>query len=77
MSTTQQTLGDTDSTDFERGDCIVDKSNRPDSEKLILVECPICRADPDRPRYHFDTHESRPAHFRAEHDATCCSQASR
>ena len=76
MSTTQQTLTDTDSTDFERGDCIVDKSDRPDSEKLILVECPLCRADPDRSRYHFDRHESRPAHFRAEHDA-CCSQASR
>jgi hypothetical protein len=37
------------------------------SGKLSLSECPLCRMDPERPRYHFSAQESRPKHFRDKH----------
>jgi len=47
---------------YQLGDCLRDTSSST-SEKLILVECPICRIDPTRPRYFFDETEKRPSHF--------------
>ena len=66
MSTTQTALNQYGADEFELGDCLRDTANG-SSTKLILVECPLCRVDPTRPRYHFGTHESRPKHIREVH----------
>lgn len=54
--------------DFERGDLLIDHGTGR-SQKLLLSECPICAADPTRPRHHFGDGDSRPQHFRTRHDA--------
>jgi hypothetical protein len=64
MGTTQQTFREFGVHHYQLGDCLKDISSS-SSEKLILVECPLCASDPTRPRYHFDDHESRPKHFEA------------
>ena len=61
MGTTQAQLHSV--VPYQLGDCLKDRSGRSDSEKLILVECPLCRMDPTRPRYFFDENEKRPQHF--------------
>lgn len=52
--------------EYERGD-LLERRESGRSTKLLLTECPICAADPQRPRYHFREHESRPKHFRESH----------
>jgi len=54
---------------YALGDCLRDTATASSGAKLILTECPLCRMDPHRPRYHFEDGEKRPDHFRAAHDA--------
>jgi hypothetical protein len=68
MGTTQRTITEY-GTRYELGDCLEDTASRSDGKKLILRECPLCLADPTRERHLFRGQESRPAHFRREHDA--------
>lgn len=49
---------------FELGDLIREGP----TGKLSLRECPLCAADPERPRHHFRVQESRAFHIYGEHD---------
>lgn len=64
----QTTLGQQYPTpDYRLGDLTrTDGSGRTCTVKL--VECPLCRVDPYRPRHHFDAQESRADHFAERHD---------
>ena len=67
MATTQATLDETaryEVVDYDVGDLL-----RREGHRVYLRECPICRTDPTRPRYHFGRQENRPRHFREEHGA--------
>lgn len=68
-TTRQQRLGGNyEVLDYDLGDLLVDTATGSNSQKLSLVECPMCATDPQRPRYHFREQESRAAHIAAEHE---------
>lgn len=66
-STRQTTFGDDYGTlEFEIGD-LIERRESGRTTKLALTECPLCAADPSRPRHHFEEQESRAAHIADAH----------
>lgn len=66
MATSEQArLGQYGVYRYERGEFFVTNGS-----KKKLVECPLCAADPTRPRHEFSEQSKRAVHFRDAHDAS-------